>query len=125
MSDVPAVVTALAPKLTRLDERVLAALDPDRGCRESAVAKALYGRPAYRCEDCDKVTRVGGIAPGARPNWEQRHPLRCPEWADGCGGTERPVLLVIDDDARQVHEVLRGLERVGLASCRGGWWRRV
>lgn len=115
----------LTPSLRPLDERVLAELRPDRGRRAITVAKVLHGAPGYRCEDCGHVTRVGGISERKRAGWEQRNAMRCPEWADGCGGRERPVLLVTDEQAREARQVLRGLECVGRAYQAGGWWRRT
>lgn len=112
------------PALTPFDERVLALLSSDVGRRALALAKPIYGCPALRCEGCGRQTVVGDVSPRARRTWEQRAPSQCAPWAGGCGGSERAVLLVSDEHARELREILRGLECVGKARQRGGWWRR-
>lgn len=116
----PAVLT---PALTALDERVLALLSTDVARRARQLAKTIYGHPAVRCEACGRQSMVGGVSERARKTWEQRAPSRCAPWGDGCGGRERALLIITDEHAREIREILRGLERVGKARQRGGWWR--
>lgn len=109
------------PRLAPLDERVLAALTTSRGKRAARVAAVLLGTPAYRCRDCGASVRVGQVSAAKRARWEERGSLPCHE----CGGREIPVLRATPEQRREVREILRGLEHIGLASCRGGWWRRA
>lgn len=85
---------ALAPRLTRLDEQVLAALSPDVGVRVEYVAALVRAGRSYG----QNITRDGkrrGLAPATpgqlREVREVLHGLQC------------------------VGLVVRG---------RGGWWRR-
>lgn len=39
-----------------------------------------------------------------------------------CGKADAPAT---PEQFCEVREILRGLERIGMASQRGGWWRRV
>jgi hypothetical protein len=75
-------VTALVPRLTRLDERVLAAL-PSEPSEPSVRVAAVHHR-AVR---------------------------------DGVGAIRHDVTVA------DVRGILPGLEHLGLASGRGGWWR--
>lgn len=116
----------LAPTLKPLDVRVLDVLS-DKGQRSDRVAQLLYGAPAWRCTACGKSDDFGRTGPARRPLvWEAKLPTRC--WVThGCheGATSHPVLIASPEDVRTVREILRGLERIGKAEQRGGWWRRV
>jgi hypothetical protein len=80
----------LEPRLTRLDERVLAALPRDRGMRARTVANAVHGR----------------------------------EWHWGRWGLESTSGAAMRrSDMAEVTRILRGLEHLGRAECRNGWWR--
>ncbi len=46
---------------------------------------------------------------------EERASLPCRD----CGGREVAVLIASPAQCREVREILRGLEHIGLASCRG------
>ena len=122
-------MTALAPKLTVLDERVLAGLSPDCGCRATHVAELAVGIPYWHCTACGRDALVGEAT---RREWKDgaliwcRACLSSANWdVKAAGYTMRPIRRAMPEQVAEVREVLRGLERVGLASCRGGWWRRV
>lgn len=118
-------MAVLTPRLAALDEKVLAALATGRGQRSERVAAIVCGKPSYRCDGCGKVTKVGGVSVRRRAVWEQSGNSRCAKWAGGCGGVEQPVLMATAEEVREVREILRGLERIGLARQAGGWWRRA
>lgn len=125
-------MSVLAPRLSDLDRRVLAALG-DGPQRAARVAALVHGQPTYECGDCHKVTRVSvpvhavrGVhgldlrAVRRRASWEGPSNFRC-----RCGGTEQRILAVRPGEEREIREILRGLEACGCALCRGGWWRRA
>lgn len=121
--------TTLAPKLTRLDERVLRVLD-DGPCRASTVAAALFGKAAWKCEACGHIrsdTRYLST-PRGWPQRDGRTPcLECLP-ADGRiwdAAMSRPILIASPQDTQTVREVLRGLECLGHVTVAGGWWRRA
>lgn len=112
-------MSVLAPRLSDLDRRVLAALG-DGPQRAARVAALVHGQPTYECGDCHKVTRVSVLAVRRRASWEGPSNFRC-----RCGGTEQRILAVRPGEDREIREILRGLEACGCAVCRGGWWRRA
>lgn len=125
-------MTTLAPTLATLDERVLASLARGIGRRPRRVAELVHGCPAWRCDTCGDEERAGNGTPAKDPaRWEARPPGRCwrlvtLEPRVFCeAGVRRPVLYVTPEQAREVREILRGLERVGRARQAGGWWRRA
>lgn len=122
-------MTALAPRLRPLDEQVLGWLDTWRGRRAIRVAEFVYGCPAWRCDRCQTFT-LEVHRPARDPlRWLAARRSRCYASLPGGGwcdyGWRRPVLFVTNEQVAEVREVLRGLERVGLAYQAGGWWRRV
>ena len=136
-----ASVDALAPRLRSLDQRVLDALGRDVGRRAARVAQLVHGAPVWRCDTCSSAE--GGPAPAAgRTRYEDRRPQRCGRilnhdtrddaYLKGervatvyCTGRAWPMLVTSAAERQEVREILRGLERTGYATCRGGWWRRV
>lgn len=122
-------MTALAPRLRPLDERVLGALTAWLGQRADRVTQLVHGVPAWRCDTCGHQESVGHHPPRDPIAWEANRPRRClhvhstAAWCDT--GRMLPVLVVTKGQVAEVREVLRGLERVGLAYQAGGWWRRV
>jgi len=99
-----ASVDALAPRLTSLDRRVLATLPgaDEAGKRIFDTFRAPTDTP--RC-----------------PNHGRNYAA---EANRGCTHCQR-ALDFIADRYDEHCEILRGLERTGYATCRGGWWRRV
>lgn len=117
------VSAALTPALRKLDERVLNALSGDYGLRARRVAQLVHGRHTYACDRCD------GARLERRPTkWEARHAMACyarlENW-ERCAGLKLPVLVTTPEQARDVWQILRGLECVGRACQAGGWWRRT
>lgn len=82
------MTSALEPRLTALDERVLAAL-PRAGTR------------GVRC-----VRIVDHVHPQSR--------------YEGWAGIRAREM-----DMREIRGILRGLEHLGKATGRGGWWKRT
>lgn len=122
------MVDTLTPALTALDRRVLAQLGLHEARRARWIAEVLLGTPRWRCDCCHRTVVAQGTPD--RESWRERPPRRC--WMadrDGyiCDGMLHPMFttLLSADQTREVTEILRGLERVGLAVCRGGWWRRT
>lgn len=97
------MTTTLTPRLTPLDRRVLASL-PARTAAGRRIFDTFRAPDVQRCPSHARSYGRGDDA--------------------GCPACTRALDAIAD--AYEEHcEVLRGLERVGLASCRGGWWRRT
>lgn len=97
-------VDALVPRLTAVDRRVLAALPHD-------------GATGARIFDTFK-------APSDTPRCPRHGRNYAAERIRGCPHCKR-ALDFIADRYDEHCEILRGLERTGYVTCRGGWWRRV
>lgn len=95
------IAEPLIPRLTLLDRRVLCSL-PSRIVAGKRIADTF---------------RAPNVAPCLR------HGRAYGRGADDdCLACARALDEIAD--AYEEHcEILRGLQRVGLASCRGGWWR--
>lgn len=115
------VTGALLPRLRPLDEKVLAALSREHGLRASRVAQLVHGQHAYACDRCDGARR-----PRNPTKFEARSATVCfTRLGDGerCAGLRIPVLVTTPEQAREVREILRGLECIGRAVQAGGWFR--
>ena len=98
------MTTALLPRLTALDRRVLASL-PGPGERAKRLFDTFKAPTSTR--RCDWHNR----------QYERGYRELCPQCA--------AALDSIADAYEEHCEILRGLEHIGLARCAGGWWRRV
>ncbi len=125
------MTAVLAPRLTVLDERVLAAVPAVGAVRARDVAALVFGLPHHRCEECGRC--VVADWGGGRAAWIARLPrLFCRVCWDrlGYGSTPTamliPVLVASAENTRTTREILHGLQAVGMLRCgRGGWWRRT
>lgn len=120
---------ALVPGLRSLDEQILDALDRDSGRRAADVAARAVGAPYWRCTAC---AREVPVSDHMRRPWKAGEAIQCivcleaAGWrSDLAGQTLRPFRFTTPEQRREVREILRGLERVGRAGQRGGWWRRA
>jgi hypothetical protein len=119
---------ALTPRLSSFDSQVLAALDTGRGQRASHVAGRVAGDRRWLCAVCGRVTVCQEHHKRLWNTDARISCLSCLErggWRPDKAATMRPIRHVTDEQAREVREVLRGLERVGKAVQAGGWWRRA
>jgi hypothetical protein len=116
----------LSPTLTALDWRILAVLTPGIALRAARVAQLVHGSALWRCDHCANV-----FHPSRHPrdlaHWHPE-PFRCYCPVNGtgeppCDGMYRPVLATTPEQRREVREILRGLELIGAATTRKGWWR--
>lgn len=109
---------ALKPRLTPLDERVLAALEGPTRAR--TVAEKVYGRPVWRCDVCEQFEAREPRSIGSRQCWS----VGDDAWR--CDGRRRAAVRLDDDKLREVTEILNGLAAMRLAvRGRGGWWRKA
>lgn len=114
-------MTVLAPRLTALDERVLAALRECGPCRAREVAVKVYGTPVRVCPGCGRWEHTSRLPTAA---WVPGSLAGALCYAGGCRTEMRRDLRVRPEQVREVREILGGLERVGLAQhSAGGWWR--
>ena len=121
---------SLAPRLTVLDERVLAAVPGDGGAiRAGQVAALVFGVAHYECEQCHRQPLA--YWGGSRTAWLAKRPRAfCVDCWDRLGydtptAMLAPILLASSEDARLTREILHGLQCVGLVRCRRGWWRQA
>lgn len=120
-----------ALELTDLDRRVLAALREDLGRRAHVVAQHAIGAATTRCDTCGYMTYCDQ-QPADRAAWV-REPRVTPclkhyTDEDGffeCEGHRHSHLAVTDEQVREVREILRGLEAVGMARQVGDEWTRT
>ncbi len=120
---------ALAPRLTALDQRVLAVLSTDYGLRGLRVAELVHGVPHWYCGSCG---RIAACDPHHSRAWKAGQAIGCAScWRTTMRESEekrfamRAVLIVSAAHEREVAEVLRGLQRTGHAVQSGGWWRQA
>lgn len=121
------IAEPLTPRLMPLDRRVLAVI-AEKPERAGAVAALLFGEPHWECERCGLTDWDCGWGGAPRRFLAQSRRYHCGQCWDGnsplsSGALQHPILIASEEHTREVRQVLRGLERVGLASCRGGWWR--
>lgn len=124
------MTAALIPRLTALDERVLAAVPEGGAVRVGHVAEQLFGERRWRCKRCGREAPCDlyGALPSAHARGRLIGCLECIKaggWSD-YSPTMRPILVASPEDTKTTREVLNGLRQVGLLRYgRGGWWRRA